>query len=193
MTSHSASRLRGSRPGGRLVEEQHLRPVDQGGSQVEPAPHAAGVGLGHPVGGLDQVEPLEQLVGPRGRPVLEPVEGAEQPQVLAAGEVLVDGGVLAGQADPAADGARPGDDVDAVDQRAAGVRAQQRGEHAHGGGLAGAVGPEQAEHGAALDGERDAVERPVGAEGDPHVLDDDGGCVGGHDVILRPGGRCALA
>ena len=31
--------------GGRLVEEQHRGPADEAGGEVEPAPHAAGVGL----------------------------------------------------------------------------------------------------------------------------------------------------
>ena len=34
-------------PGGRLVEEEHRRRGDQADREVEPAPHAAGVGLDH--------------------------------------------------------------------------------------------------------------------------------------------------
>ena len=37
---------------GGLVEEQHRRPVDERGGQVEPAAHAAGVGAGRAVGGV---------------------------------------------------------------------------------------------------------------------------------------------
>ena len=59
-------------PGGRLVEEDHPRVADQRHRQVEPAPHAAGVGRGRLLRRLDQVEPLEQLggdpAGPRARP-----------------------------------------------------------------------------------------------------------------------------
>ena len=53
------------------------------------------------------VEPerVEQLVGARSRARRAVAEQpAEQDQVLAAGEVLVDGGELAGQADEPADG-----------------------------------------------------------------------------------------
>jgi ABC-2 type transport system ATP-binding protein len=53
-----------------------------------------------PVAGLGQVEALEQLPRPLpgGLPP-EPVETADHLQVLEPGEVLVDGGVLAGQPD----------------------------------------------------------------------------------------------
>ena len=50
--------------GGRLVEEDHRRPADQARGQVEPAAHAAGVGLGRPVGRLGQVEPSSSSRGP---------------------------------------------------------------------------------------------------------------------------------
>ena len=44
-----------------LVEEQHGRLGDERGGEVEPAAHAAGVGLGRTVGGIGQLEALEQL------------------------------------------------------------------------------------------------------------------------------------
>ena len=53
--------------GGRLVEEQDLGRVDQRAGQVEPALHAARVGLGAPVGGVGQPDELEQLAGARPR------------------------------------------------------------------------------------------------------------------------------
>ena len=103
MTSHMPRRLRGSRPGGGLVEEQQSRSADEGAGQVEATAHAARVGLDRAVGGVDEVELLEQLVrtcvGLLGGQLVEP---PEEPQVLAAGEVLVDGRVLAGEADDAA-------------------------------------------------------------------------------------------
>ena len=51
-------------PGRRLVEEEHRRPGDEPGGEVEPAPHPAGVALHDPVGGVGELEPLEQLGGP---------------------------------------------------------------------------------------------------------------------------------
>ena len=61
--------------GRRLVEEEHGRPRDQRGGEVEPAAHAAGVRLHEAVAGLREVEGLEQLAralasgaaGPGGR------------------------------------------------------------------------------------------------------------------------------
>ena len=49
--------------GGRLVEEDDPRVADQRHRQVEPAPHAAGVGRDRLPGRVGQVEPLEQLGG----------------------------------------------------------------------------------------------------------------------------------
>ena len=43
ITPHIRTRLVGSRPGGRLVEEQHRRPGHEAGGQVEPPAHAARV------------------------------------------------------------------------------------------------------------------------------------------------------
>ena len=51
-------------PGRRLVEEQHRRPHDEAGREVEAPAHAAGVALDHAVGGVDELELLEQLAGP---------------------------------------------------------------------------------------------------------------------------------
>ena len=56
-------------PGGRLVEEQHRRAEHERGGEVEPAAHAAGVGLRRPLGGLGELEALEQLAArARARP-----------------------------------------------------------------------------------------------------------------------------
>ena len=147
--------------GGGLVEEQHRRPVHERGGQVEPAAHAAGVGPRRAVGGVGEPEPLEQLVGPRpaSRSAREVGEAADQPQVLAAGEVLVDGRVLPGQADARAHArSAVAHHVEAQHRGLARVGLEDGREDAHGGGLAGAVGPEQAEHGAGGHREVDAVE-----------------------------------
>ena len=76
----------------------------------------------------------------------EVVQAADHVEVLEPGEVLVDGGVLAGHADLSARFGGIGEHVDPGDDGRAGVGAQQRREDAHGGRLAGAVRPEQAEH-----------------------------------------------
>src|SRR5690606_28530083 len=103
-------------PGGGLVEEQHRWPVDEGGGQVEPAAHPAGVGLGRAVGGLDQAEALQQLAGPPGDlPAGEVGQAPDEVEVLAAGEVLVDRRVLAGEPDRRPHGLGVAGHVDAAD------------------------------------------------------------------------------
>ena len=93
------------------------------------------------------------------------VQAPDHDEVLQAGEVLVDRGVLAREADLVAQLRRVGDDVEAGDLGAAGVGPQQRREDPHDRRLAGAVGAEQAEHRARRGLEVDAVERADVAEG----------------------------
>ena len=109
--------------GRRLVEEHQLGRDDDAGRDVQPPAHAAGVVLDEPAGGLLEPERLQQLGRARlGPGALEPEQPAEQDQVLAAGQVLVDGGELAGQADQAAHGVGLGDDVVPEHLRAAARR-----------------------------------------------------------------------
>ena len=71
--------------GGRLVEEEDARPVDEREREVEPPLHAAGVAADLAVGGLGEADALEQLVG--ARPALGPRQALQrrlQAQVLAA-------------------------------------------------------------------------------------------------------------
>ena len=137
-------------PGGRLVQEQHLRLADQAGRQVQAALHAAGVGLGRPVGGIGQAELVEQVGRPaaRFRPgqVIEPPDDL---QVLPAGQFLLDGGRLPGQPDRPADRGRFPHHVVTLDDRPAAVRLEQRGQDPDRGGLARPVRPQNAEHGPA--------------------------------------------
>ena len=90
---------------------------------------------------------------------LEVEQRADQLEVLAAGEQLVDARVLAGEADLLAHAGGLGGDVVARDDRGALVGLQQRREDAHRRGLAGAVGAEHAEHGTGPRREIDAVQR----------------------------------
>src|SRR5262249_25579288 len=83
---------------GRLVEEEHRRLLYQRCSHVEAAAHAAGVSAYWPVGGRGQVEALQQLAGASGNVAPGQLrQPADEAQVLVAGEVRVDGRVLAGQ------------------------------------------------------------------------------------------------
>ena len=153
-------------PGGRLVEEEDRRPGDQGGGEVEAAAHPARVGADEAVGGFVEVEALQQLGGAGARLALrQVVEAADHLQVLGPGQVLVHRRVLTGEADLGPQPRRLAGDVEAGDAGAAAVGREQRGEDADRGRLAGAVGPEQAEHGAGRDLQIDAVERPHVAVG----------------------------
>ncbi len=150
----------GVEPGRRLVEEEQLRPADQRAREVEAPSHAARVRLRDPVGGAFEVERSQQL----GCTLLgvgraELVEAAEHPEVLAAGQVLVDGRVLAREADQLPHRLRVAGDVEPGDARAAGVGAEKRREDPDRGRLAGAVRPEQSQHRSLLHLEVDAVER----------------------------------
>ena len=84
-----------------FVEEEHRRPVHQRGREVEPAAHPAGVGARR--GGRPRASSANCSSSSVGAGVdlaaVEVGELADQRQVLAAGEVLVDRGVLAGEAD----------------------------------------------------------------------------------------------
>ena len=147
ITSHRAQAAARVKTGGRLVEEQHRRLGDQRGGEVEAPAHAARVRLDDALGGLVELEAVEQLLPARlgGR-----APGAVQPtdhgQVLEAGQILVDGGVLPRQADLVAQRRGVVHDVIADDRGAPGVGFQQRGQNPDDRGLAGAVRAEQAEH-----------------------------------------------
>ncbi len=96
--------------------------MDEGRGQVQAAPHATGVGANEPAGGIRKAEALQELVGPgRDPPARELGKAADQAQVLAAGEVRVDSGVLAREADAITDGVRFADHVVAEDLGAAAV------------------------------------------------------------------------
>ncbi|OLT12899.1 hypothetical protein BJF78_23060 [Pseudonocardia sp. CNS-139] len=147
-------------PDGRLVEEHHLGPPDEARGQVQPPAHAPGPARDRPAGRVLQAEPGEQLTrAPHGVAARQVEQLADHDEVGEPGQLLVDAGVLAGEGDPTADLAGVAHHVEPRDPRGAGVRAQQRGEDPDQGGLAGAVGAEQAVHPSAGDGEPDAVER----------------------------------
>ena len=73
--------------GGRLVEEEDARAVDERQREVEPSLHPAGVAAYLAVGRLGEPDALEELVG-TGPPIgaREAVEGALEAEVLAPGE-----------------------------------------------------------------------------------------------------------
>ncbi|AOW89547.1 hypothetical protein BC342_26840 [Streptomyces olivaceus] len=170
--------------GGGLVQEDHGGPRGQGARQVQAAAHTAGETPAGPVGRVGEREPVEQLAGAApGRPAAHAVQPGDELEVLPRGQPLVDGGVLAGQADAGPYGLRRVADVVPGDRGPAAVRAQQRGQDAHRGGLARAVGAEQAEDAARRGPQVDARQRPAVAEAPGEAL--------GHDRVLPPGGHRA--
>ena len=60
-SSRSSTRARGSRPGRRLVEQQHLRVVDEGVGQAQALLHAARQRLDVGVALVGEVDQLEQV------------------------------------------------------------------------------------------------------------------------------------
>jgi hypothetical protein len=129
----------GIEAGRRLVEHEHIRPVDQPSGEIDPSALAAGEVLDEPVAEVDRVEAGEERFGDRARrsPPAAAQPGEEH-EVLARAEVLIEGGELAGERHPLAHLVALGDDVEARHMRRSGVGTEQGGEHADGGRLAGA-------------------------------------------------------
>ena len=143
-----------------LVEEEDAGRVHEGEREVEAALHAAGVAAHLAVGGVGQADALEQLDAAADALALgQAVQRGLEAQVLAAGQQRVERGLLEGGADRLAHVRALADDVVAAHARGARGGRQQRGEHEHGGRLAGAVRPEKSVDLAGLDAEVDAVHR----------------------------------
>ena len=146
MCSQRFARACGSRPGGRLVEEDQRRRVDEPHHDVEAPLLAAGHVLVHPLPEPVELELLEQLLA-LGHGVLagHPVEHPVVDDLVAgvgAGERRAD---LRAVADAAPDLDRLRRHVVAGDARGAGRRREQRDQHPQRGGLARTVGPEEAD------------------------------------------------
>ena len=147
-------------PGGRLVQEQHPRPADQAGREVQPAAHAARVGLDRPSAGLGQVEALQQLAGRRRASGGQlPAAGRSAPG--SPGRSAPRRRRRTGRSGRSAahrSGSRA-TSKPATRARAA-VGAQQGGQDAHRGGLAGAVGPSSPQMVPRLDRQVDPARAP---------------------------------
>ena len=128
--------------GARLVEQQHLGVVQHGAADGQALDHAARVGVDLVVGARREPDALEQLPRALERHAVQArVEG----EVLAPAEVAVEQRRVAEQPDAPAHGpALVGQRV-AEHARGAGVRAQQRREHAQQRRLARPVGAEDHE------------------------------------------------
>jgi hypothetical protein len=155
MVSHISPRVRGSSP---VVGSS--RKIS-GGRVIRLAARSRDL----LVGGLVETELRQQPVGGRTRVGrAQTLQPAEQPEVLAAGQVLVDRGELPGHPDQLADAVRLAGDVHPEYPGPAGVDRQQRGEHPQRGRLARPVRTEHPEDLAFAHLEIDPVDRPVPAE-----------------------------
>ncbi len=135
--------------------------MHQADGDVEFSKHAAGVGACRPVGGLGQLESLEQVGDPGGHACAgKPVQMGRERDVLPSGCFQIDTGTLRDNPDRLPYLAGMGEDVEPGDRGRTGVRTRQRGEDLHGGGLAGTVGSQQAEHSAGRDAEAQAIQCP---------------------------------
>ena len=147
--------------GGRLVEEEDARAVDERERQVEPALHPARVAAHLAVGGFGQADALEQLVG--ARPALGPRQRLEAACRRRCSRPVSSGSSAAScsaapiaraPAGPASTTSKP------ATRAVPTVGGSSVVEHQHGGRLAGAVRAEEAVDLARGRSQVDAVDRP---------------------------------
>jgi hypothetical protein len=143
-------------PGGRLVEEQHLRVVQQGPREVEPHPHALRVAGDRGVRGRGEPDRREHRAGITERPR---VQAAEVGEVLASGQARVADGELEGHPDAVVEVGPPRPDRPTEDLDGARPPGEEPDERPLRGGLAGSARSEEPEHLARPDREAHAVDR----------------------------------
>ncbi len=107
--------------------------MNERGSQIEPALHAAGVALDAPICRLGELDEFEQLLSTGGRRRGGTTEQAAlEREQLAARLACIESGFLQGHADLAAHSVRILADIDARHLRSTGGDGHQGREHAHG-------------------------------------------------------------
>ena len=170
---------------GRLVEEENRRLVKDGAAECQPLAPPAGQVACQRRFPAAQPRHLEHELAPRlDAAAGQPVDAAPEADVLIDGQQLVEREALRHVADTLFHRFRLAADVDAVDERRARRWAQQPAEHADGRRLAGAIAAEEAEDLAALDRERQVVDRDEVAEPPREIADLDG-------VLRRGRGRAS--
>jgi hypothetical protein len=156
--------------GGWLVKEQHQRLMHHAERDLEPPALTAGVGTHRAVGEFGQLEYLGEFGAPlAGSGRAQPVQPPREQQVLPSGSRRVRPAELSDISDPPPHQRRVPPDVRPGDERGARVGGQQRGEDAHGRGLAGTVGAEQPEDLALGDGQVDPADGLDGLARYPEV------------------------
>ena len=188
-----ASRLCGSTPAVGSSSSSRSGVVHQGAGDVQAALHAAAEAVGPVAGAVGQADLGQHRIGPPGQGrAAQAVQGAEQQQVAACAQVVVQGQVLRHQADVAACGGGVARLVLAGDAHRAAVGRGEAGHHRQRGALAGAVGPEQAQQGAGRHLQRHIGHRLACAVALGQVAGVEqrcggrGGCGGSHGAMLPP-------
>ena len=161
-------------PQGRFIQKHDLGIGEQPAGNIQFAFHAPGIGLGHAVRVLFEIDELQQFVDPRVR--FRPGEMVESPQqfeVFATGEKPVDGAFLRHVTDQAPDGIRLPDDVVAQHRRRAGGWGQHGDQHPQGRTFPGAVGAQESEDFTGVHRERQVLDGRYRTEGFPQTCDVD--------------------
>ena len=136
----------GVEPGRRLVEEEHRRPGDQAGREVEAAAHPARVPFRiRPPASVSSNWSRSSVARARASRRRRPLRRPTITRFCRPVRTSSSGGVLRRHPDAALHGGRLADHVVAGDPGPAAVGPAQRGQDADGGGLAGPVRPEHAE------------------------------------------------
>ncbi len=158
-----------------LVEDQDFRLVDHRHRQRQTLANAQRQVVGQLVGHLLQVEAPEHFADPCRDAIRRQVEQpGVQHQVLPHAQLGIQGKGLGHVADPATGRHVAGVHRLAEQRARAFAGRQQAGEHLHGGGLAAAVGAEEAEDLPTLDTEADVIDRDEVAETTGQALGLDG-------------------
>ena len=173
--------------GGRLVEQQQLRLVQQAGGEREALLPAAGELAGELLRAIGETE-LREGRFDAGPDIVHRVHPRDEAQVLADRQVLPQREALRHVADVALDRLGLAQDVEAETGALAAVGREQPAQHPDRRGLAAAVRPEEAEDLAAAHRQREILDDVMAAEAlvqAAHVDDGVGGVRGGDHV------RCA--
>ena len=180
----------GVEAGERLVEDEQLGPGDDGGDELDFLRHAFGERLDFLIGPLAQAhfrQPPLNLAGGVGAG--HALERGVVGEHAADGHLLVEAALLGEVADAVVRGAGA---ALAEHFHRAGVGVEDVENGADGGGLAGAVGADEAVGATGGDGEREAADGGVRAEGLGDVGEPDrGGRRGGEDGRRHPIQRCS--
>ena len=142
----------------RLVHHDDLGLVHQRAGDDQLLPHPVAVRFGELVLPAAQLEQLEQLVDPAldDRSFLS-IQRRREAEELRTGQLVVDEGPVGNVPQPSLGHQRMALNVFARDVHGAGASAQDSRDHPHRGGLAGAIGAQEAEQGSRRNVERQAV------------------------------------